>query len=201
MPAADVAFRLEAVQFDGLVVVGKGLEGIAEEEPGRAPVEVGSRIRRLLADVAVEVCHGALETACQEVGDSAAVVQADEARTQFYGLFQVFQGCVVFALAALGDGAVVPAVGEHRIDAYRTVEVGAGAADVAEVVFGDTAEEEVPVVRGVEPGQNVEVLYGEGVFAVLQGGAATEEENVAVVLGVCRDGRQENKYCRECFFH
>ena len=85
------------------------------------------------------------------------------------------------------------AVGEDGVDAHRPVEVLLGAADVAEVVFGYPAEEIVPVVGGVEAGQDVEILDGEGVLSVLQGGAAPDVEDVAVVLGPCAEAQAQEK--------
>ena len=55
------------------------------------------------------------------------------------------------------------AVGEDGIQAHGTVEVAIGSAHVAEVVFRDSAPEEVPVVGGVQSGQDVEILVGGGV--------------------------------------
>ena len=123
-------------------------------------------------------------TAGEEVGDSAAEIYADVAGTQFYRRVEVLQGFVVPAEAAEGDGAVVETVGEYGIDADRSVEILLRSADVPEVVLGDAAEEESPVVGGVQTGKDVEILDGLGIFAVGQGIAAAEVEDVPVVLGL-----------------
>ena len=93
-------------------------------------------------------------------------------------------------------------VGEHGVDAHAALEVLLGSPQVAEVVFGYAAEEEVPVVVGVEPRQNVEILYGEGVFPIGKGLPSAQEKHVAVVLGT-RDGAQakQKDYCDKNLFH
>ena len=72
--AADVALRLEAVEFEGAVVIIKSLESVAQKQVRSAPVEESRRILGLLADIAVEIFYGLGEAPGQEIGYSAAVV-------------------------------------------------------------------------------------------------------------------------------
>ena len=208
-PAADVSLGLEAVQLDGLVVVLERRESVAQEEVAGAPVQIGGRILALLADVAVEVVDSFVEALGEEVGHAAAEVEAADARAEDYRPPEVLQSLFVIALAAFRNGPVVVAVGEHGVDAHAPVEVLLRAADVAEVVLGDAPVEEAPVVGGVKLGEDVEVLYGKGVFPVAEGGAPAPHEHVLVPLGthLKAGGKQDRQqdcdspYCLQRLFH
>ena len=189
--AADVAFGLEAVDLDGLVVVRHRLEGVAEEQVGRAAVQVGRRVLGLLADVFVEVLDGGLELLAQEIGDTPGEVESGRAGPERNRLLEVLEGIFVVPEAAGRNGPVVVAGGEDGIQADGGVEVRPGATDVAQVVLGDAPVEEGPVVGRVQLGEDVEVGDSFRQAPLRQGVAAPEHEDVLVILRVCPEGTGE----------
>ena len=200
--AAYVALGFEAVEPYRLVVVGERLGGVGEEEVGGSPVEVCGRILRLFLYVEVEVLHGVLEVLGEKGGDSAREIYAYLAGAQLQGAVEVPERGFVVSGTALCDCAVVIAVGEHRIQAYGSVEVCLGSAVVAEIVLGYSAEEEAPVVGGVEPRENVEVLYGKRVFPVCESLASPPHEHILIVL--CEGGKradERQRYGQKELFH
>ena len=191
--AADVAFRLKAVQADGLVVVVHRLERIAQEEVGGAPVQIGRRILGLFADIAVEVFHRLVETLGQEMGHTPAVIDTNLAGTQRKGLFKIRKGLVVLAETAAGNGPVVVSVGKDGIQPDRSVKVCPRAPQVTQVVFGDAAEEEGPIIGGIQAGQDVKLLNSIGILPFRQGAAPPEVEDIFVVLPKAQDPGQQQK--------
>jgi hypothetical protein len=77
----------------------------------------------------------------------------------------------------------VIAVGEDRIEPDGSVEVFLRSSYIAQVVFGYSPEKEAPVIGAVEPGKDIEMFNGLGVFAVLESQASAHVEHVFVVLG------------------
>ena len=184
----DVAFGLETVDLDRLVVVVHCLEGVAQEKVGGAAVQVGRRVLGLLADVFVKVLDGRFELLAEEVGHAAGEIQAGRSGAEFDGLFQVLQGIVVVAEAAGRDGAVVVAGGEDWVQADSGVEVRPCAADVAQVVLGDAAVEERPVVGRVQLREDVELGHRLRQAPFCQGITAPEHEDVLVILRLRPEG-------------
>ena len=146
-------------------------------------VEVCGRVPGLLLDIIVEVLEGLFEALREEIGHAAREIHADLSRPQLDCPAEVAERGVVVAETALRDRPVVVAVGEHGVEADGGIEIRLRAAKVAEVVFRDAAEEETPVVRGVQPREDVEILDGLGVPAVGQGLASPPHEDILVVLG------------------
>lgn len=74
-------------------------------------------------------------------------------------------------------------VGKYRIEPDGGIEIILRAAQVAQVVFGDPPEEETPVIRGVQPRQDIEVLDGQGILPVGQRLPPPPHEDILVILG------------------
>ena len=189
----DICFRVVTVQFDSPVIVCKSLHRVFLEKITGTPVEVGTGILGLLLDIAVKIGDRFVETLGEKVGDATAVIKSDKSGTQFYRLVEVLEAFFILALTALGYATIMISIGKNRIQTHRTVEILLCTADVSQVVFRDTAEEKIPVVCRVQSGQHIEILNGQGVFAVREGLPAAEEKDIFVVLRIqraCRAGCQ-----------
>ena len=82
-PASSyVSFRIEAIQFNGPVVVVYGLERIFQIEMRSAPVKEGCRVFRFNLDVSVEILYCLIELLGEEMGYSATEVEAYIAGSQ-----------------------------------------------------------------------------------------------------------------------
>ena len=128
------------------------------------------------------------------------------AGAEFYCFLKVLQSFFVLALAAAGNSSVVIAVCKNRVESDGSVEILLGTPYVAEIVFSYAPEEEIPVIGGVKPSQDVEILYGIGEFAVRQGLSSAKAEYILVVLCAQFSRRtgshaSQKEYCQSELFH
>ena len=75
------------------------------------------------------------------------------------------------------------AVSEYGIYPYGVVEVALRPAKVSQVELGDASLKVCPVGVCVQLGQDVELLYGALVFAVLKSESSAKFEHVLIPLG------------------
>ena len=150
----------------------------------------------------VEIRDGVLEFLGQEVGHAAREIDAGLAGTKLERPLEILEGSVIVAEAALGDGPVVETVGKDRVEPDGSIEIRLCATQVAEVVLGNAAEEETPIVRGVQPGEDVEILDGLCILAVGKRLAPPPHEDVLVILGERKSCAEEQRcYGQEKLFH
>ncbi len=83
--------------------------------------------------------------------------------------------------------------GEDRVDAHGGVEILLRTPEISEVVLGYAPEEIVLVVRGVEAGEDVEVLYCLRELAFGERDTTPVHEAVPVILGKSRKRRSPEK--------
>ena len=95
-PAPNVALRIETVQADCHIVVGKRFRRVRQEEICGSAVKVGGRILRFLLYVPVEIFNSLVELLGEEISHSPAVIQADQPRTKLHRRVQVSESLIVF---------------------------------------------------------------------------------------------------------
>ena len=91
---------------------------------------------------------------------------------------------------------------KHRIEPHGCVKILLGSSQIPEIIFGYPSEEVCPVVCRVKSGKDVEILYGQRIFAVSKSLSAVEQENILVILGHSHEfpeGKHDRKSHRQFY--
>ena len=110
-----ITFRVETVQFYGLVIVIDSLQCVTEEKITRSPVKICGRILWFLPYISVEIADGLVELLRKEMCDTTAEIQSHISGTEFNRLLKILQCLVIIAETAFRNASVMIAGSEYRI--------------------------------------------------------------------------------------